>query len=173
MDFVEQIKVAIPVISFLLSCLALIFTRRSWFESNRPIVSAEIATHDGGNVAIMYNLIVHNTGNRPAVDIHLIAQKSNIDLAITKTATSHSSDEIRRCFSTYATIPLLHQGKSTINAFGATSSIPEQNVLVIDSKIPIQIRYKDLNGKSYTSTQVLIVKDSDWFAGSGWERSDA
>ena len=81
---IEEIQTAITICAFLLSALALIFTRRTWFESNRPIVTAEIVTHSAGNVSITYNLVVHNTGTRPATDIKLLANSSDVESAINK-----------------------------------------------------------------------------------------
>ena len=173
MDLTEQIKIWVPVISFLLSTLALLITRRFWYESNRPIITAEIVTQSSGNMAIAFDLVVHNTGNRPGVNIQLLAAESDIDQAISVNAPSHLVAEIRRCFTDRATIPLLHQGKSARNGFGATSSLPSANALKINSEIPIHIKYKDLAGKTYTSKQTLVVKDSTWFAGSGWVNPNA
>lgn len=170
MDFAEELKIWVPVVSFLLSALALTFTRRTWFESNRPIVTAEIVTHGAGNMAIAFDLVVHNTGNRPAVAIRLEACESDLNRALNNGAPTPLAAEIRRCFSDRAAIPLLHQGKSAQNGFGATSSLPSANALVINSEIPIRILYKDLNGRTFKSKQTLVVKDSTWFAGSGWSK---
>ncbi len=166
----EEIKTAVTVCAFLLSVLALIFTRRSWFESNRPVVTAEIVTHSGGNHAIFYNLVVHNTGNRPATEIELQANISDIEKAINKNTSANLQKEIHRCFSLKGIIPLLHQQSKVLNGFGLTSVKQEENVLVYDAIIPITIKYKDLNGKKYSSKQTLIVKDSEFFAGSGWNK---
>jgi hypothetical protein len=167
----EEIKTGIAVCAFLLSALALIFTRRSWFESNRPIVTAEIVTHSGGNVAILYNLVIHNTGNRPATEIKLQAKSADIEKAINQNTNAALQKEVRRCFSLNGKIPLLHQQSKVSNGFGLTSIKPEENVLVYEAIIPITIKYKDLNGRKYVSKQTLIVKDSEFFAGSGWDKA--
>lgn len=164
----EEIRTALTAAAFLLSTLALVFTRRSWFESNRPILTAEIVTHSGGNVAIMYNLVVHNTGTRPATDIRIEADKECLQAAINNNADNLLKQEILRCFSDEGRISLLHQQSSKSTGFGLTSTNETSNVLVYKSVIPIAITYKDLYGKSYKTKQDLVVKDSEYFAGSGW-----
>lgn len=173
MDFAEQLKIWVPVISLVLSVVALLFTRRSWYETNRPIVTAEIVTNSGGSMATAFDLAIHNTGNRPAVNIQLIASESDINQTLEASAPSHLVAEIHRCFSERAIIPLLQQGQSSRNGFGATSHLPNANALKMHSKLPICIKYLDITGKRYTTNQILIVKDTTWFAGSGWERSNA
>lgn len=164
----ENLKIALTAASFLLSVLALTFTRRTWFETNRPIVTAEIVTHTGGNVAITYNLVVHNTGTRPAVDIRILAEMKHLQAAIDPNAKKSMKQLILRCFSEEGRIPLLHQQSRQSNGFGLTSTHENDNVLVYNSVIPIVITYKDLYGKRYKAKQDLIVKDSEYFAGSGW-----
>lgn len=164
----EDLKTALTAAAFLLSVLALIFTRRTWFENNRPIVTAEIVTHDGGNVAIMYNLLVHNTGTRPAVDVRILAEMQHLQAAIDPNSNESMKQTILRCFSEEGRIPLLHQQSKKSNGFGLTSSHSNDNALVYKSVIPIVITYKDLYGKRYKVKQDLIVKDSEYFAGSGW-----
>jgi hypothetical protein len=164
----EDLKLAFTAAAFLLSVLALIFTRRTWFESNRPIVTAEIVTHDGGNVAIMYNLVVHNTGTRPAVDIRISAETKCLLAAIDPNGKEHMKQQILRCFSEEGRIPLLHQQSKKSNGFGLTSINKNDNALIYKSVIPIEITYKDLYGKKYKAKQNLVIKDSEYFAGSGW-----
>jgi hypothetical protein len=164
----EEIRTLFTASALLLSVLALIFTRKSWFESNRPIVTAEIVTHSGGSVAIIYNLVVHNTGTRPATDIRIKADEKCLQKAINEKADNNLKMEILHCFSDEGRIPLLHHQSKTSNGFGLTSSKETTNVLIYQSVIPIEIIYKDIYGKNYSTKQDLVVKDSEYFAGSGW-----
>jgi hypothetical protein len=164
----EELKVGLTAAAFLLSVLALIFTRRTWFESNRPIVTAEIVTASAGNVATAFNLVVHNTGNRPATNVCLRADESQLEAAISASANAVLKQEILRCFSEDGRIPLLHHQTTKTNGFGVCSTNEAENVLNYRSVISITITYRDLYGKRYKSKQDLVVKDSEYFAGSGW-----
>jgi len=162
------IPIAISAGAFLVSLFAFIFTRQSWLETNRPIVTAEIATHDGGSEAIAFNLVVHNVGNRPATDIRLKATDEAIRKLLDSNAHDSFKKEVERCFTEEGCIAVLHPGKSVKNGFGLTSSDKEKNVLNYGASAQIEINYKDLNSRNYTSVLRLIVRDSAYFAGSGW-----
>lgn len=164
----EELKVGLTVAAFLLSVLALIFTRRTWFESNRPIVTAEIVTASAGNVATAFNLVVHNTGSRPATNVRLLADEAKLKAAISANANAILEREVLRCFSEDSSIPLLHHQSKKTNGFGVCSMNESESVLNYKSTIPIRITYSDLYGKKYKSNQDLVVKDSEYFAGSGW-----
>jgi hypothetical protein len=165
----EELKVSLTAVAFLLSVLALIFTRKTWFESNRPIVTAEIVTASAGNVATAFNLVVHNTGNRPATNVRLQAGAKQLNAAISANAKDLMKKEIIRCFSEEGRIPLLHHQSKKTNGFGVSSTNEKENVLVYNSVISIKITYNDLYGKKYTSEQDLLVRDSEYFAGSRWK----
>jgi hypothetical protein len=83
--FIDSFKDAKTVISLALatfSFISLFFTRRFWLATNRPIISASIVSNEPGNVATSYNLVVYNTGNRPATSIRLFADQSALDKII-------------------------------------------------------------------------------------------
>lgn len=164
----DDIKTGVAVIALLLSVFSYFFTRRSWFENNRPIITAEIRTHSAGNMAITYNILVHNTGNRPAADILLTTDEQSINKLLAKPSALSAEKEIRRIFSADGEIALLHSGKTVSNGFGHTSG-DEKSPLNYGVKLPIKITYKALSGKKYTTKQNLILKDSEFFAGSGWD----
>jgi hypothetical protein len=69
----------ISIGALLISTGAFLLSRKSFFESNRPIVTAEIATHGAGNTATLFSLVIHNVGNRPACEIRLMAKESEIN----------------------------------------------------------------------------------------------
>lgn len=165
----EILKTIITCSAFTLSVFAFIFTRRSWIEANRPIVTAEVVTHRAGNVGIAFSIIVHNTGNRPASNVRLYATKQTLDAAVSPRAPEAMKKEISAIFSQEGTIPILHQGKSVPNGFGNTNVDDTQSTLIYNSIIPITIEYKDLYSRTYETKQDLIIKDSTYFAGSGWD----
>ena len=115
-----------------------------------------------------FNLVVHNVGNRPATDIRLSARPEAISEIVDSGARERYKDEIGRCFSDEGHIAVLHPGTSKKNGFGLASNRREENVLVYGASLPIVIEYEDLNARKYRSTMLLIVRDSAYFAGSGW-----
>lgn len=167
-ELISIISIAISAGAFLVSLSAFIFTRRAWLETNRPIITAEIATHNGGSEAIAFNLVVHNVGNRPATDIRLKATAEAIKKLLDANAHDCFKQEVERCFTDEGRIAVLHPGKSVKNGFGLTSTSKEKNVLNYGASAEIEINYKDLNSRCYTSKLNLVVRDSAYFAGSGW-----
>ena len=168
-DFLD-LKTLVSLISAILSATSLYFTRRFWLASNRPIISASIVS-DSGNLATTYNLVIYNTGNRPATSIRLYTDKEVIDGIINPNANKVLTDDIYQCFANEAVIPLLINGKEAFNSFGSTSQNPEANVLRYNSQLPILISYSDLENRKYNSKQVLVVRISQGFAGGRWSSS--
>lgn len=166
-------KTWLALVSAIVSIAAVFVNFRLWRSANRPVVTAEIKTHgEAGNIAILYDLVVHNCGNRPAVNIHLVALTNSVEKAFTSTISERERNQLLRCFSIEHQIPLLHQGQHVQNCFGSTSVIPNDNVLQCGATIPITIKYNDVDGRVFESAQTLVVKDTTNFAQSGWrERS--
>jgi hypothetical protein len=162
------LPVVISAGAFLVSFFAFSFTRRAWLETNRPIVTAEIATHDAGSEAIAFNLVVHNVGNRPATNIRLLASAEAIQSLVEPMARDRYRAEVERCFSQEGRIAVLHHGKSVKNGFGLTSSDKVKSALKYGASAEIEILYSDLNTRRFKSKLLLIVRDSAYFAGSGW-----
>ena len=71
-SLLDEIITLLPVCAFIISLVSLYFTRLNWIQSNRPIIVAYIDVNgEPGNVNTMWDLVVSNIGNRPAVRIHL------------------------------------------------------------------------------------------------------
>ncbi|GAB6910141.1 conserved hypothetical protein [Desulfosarcina cetonica] len=160
--------VLISLIAVLVSLLSYIFARRSWRETYRPIVTARIETHASGNMATLFDIVVYNVGNRPATDIRLTTNQNMLEDAFDGNASEKLKSEIKACFSNEGTIPLLHPGNVATNGFGM-AGVKEKG-LKYGSKIPIVIKYSDLNRQKIKSKQTLIFRDTTYFAGSGWAK---
>lgn len=170
-DSLKDAKTLISLASAILSGTSLCLTRRFWLATNRPIISASIVSDEPGNFATTYNLVIYNTGNRPATLIRLHVDKEMLDKIInsdTEQSRIDSIHSIHKCFSSEAVIPLLINGKETSNSFGITSQAQKDNVLKYNSQLPIRISYSDLENRKYTSKQTLIVRISQGFAGGQW-----
>lgn len=165
-------KTILSILAFCLSLVSFWFSRKSWLQTNRPIVTATVETHRGGNEAITYNLVVSNTGNRPATDVHIHAKINDVEACIAEWVKQSIVPDsiysaVLRCFSDEGKIPLLLNGKSLTNSFGYTSH-GNRTFWLYGVNLPIKIEYYDLDGRKYESIQTLKVKDSDGFAGGIW-----
>ena len=165
-----ETSIVISFIAVLVSLLSYLFAKRSWYETYRPTVTAKIETNTSGNLATAFNIVVYNTGNRPATDIRLRADEKVLEKAFEENVSEAMKSEITACFSDKGTIPLLHSGNSTLNGFGIASR--NESTLKYGSQIPITVEYKDLNRRKFKSKQTLIFRDSTFFAGSGWARKE-
>ena len=171
-NFIISINpLAIEVIA-LFNILTFLNTRQLWQQSNRPIVSALVETYTSGNTSILYNLVIINSGNRPATNVKLNINNEN---EFKKCFTQKIDDldngvvrGIKRCFSEEGFIPLLLNGEKKTNSFGITSKIKDDNLWIYKSSFFVTIRYNDLEGKQYKSLINLQIKDSNAFAGSSW-----
>lgn len=161
-------SMAIALIAALVSLLSYMFTKRSWYETYRPIVTAQIETHASGNMATVFDIVVHNIGNRPATEISLHVDQEILEKAFDKNISKAMKDEIIACFSNEGIIPLLHPGNSTSNGFGMAGS--NEATLNYGSRIPITIQYNDLNRRKMKTKQTLLFRDSTFFASSGWAK---
>lgn len=168
--WLEDWKDPRTLVSILSACIAatsLYRTRQFWLATNRPIICASLVTQSPKN-PITYNLVIYNAGNRPATNIKINADEAVLDKVVNKTADKNLQSMIHKCFDDETVIPLLIDGKESCTGFGMSSSIPGQNVLSYGSEIPVVITYCDLESRTYTSHQVLIVKDSKAFSGESW-----
>lgn len=162
----------VSLFSLVLAITSLVISRLSWLQSNRPIVTARIASHSGGNKGTALNIIVENTGNRPAKNIRLRTAKEIIGLRFSdiEKERRNYSDAIMRVFSKEGIIPVLANGKSVSNSFGFMSIGNENSTWKEASKIEIEIQYEDLEGRGYSHKNPLLIAPDEGFAGHFWEK---
>jgi hypothetical protein len=120
-------------------------------------------------MAATFNLIVANSGNRPATQIRLTALPSDIESLLNEKSTENRKQSIKQCFSEAAIIPLLRNGEELETAFGAfTDSTANEAWLNYDKTINITVNYADLEGHNYKSHLPLRVYARRGFGGSVW-----
>ncbi|PZV26186.1 MAG: hypothetical protein DCF12_10970 [Snowella sp.] len=127
-------------------------------------------TAQSGNRNNCYNLVVFNTGNRPALNVCLYAEKKDInDILLENINPQNESlvNGIKRCFSKDTVIPLLINGENVSNSFGTTG---HDGVLIYKSKLKIKINYEDFYKNKYSYEQILVVTTSEAFADSSWSK---
>jgi hypothetical protein len=158
------VTASISVISVLISLASMTFAVNSWHRTNRPIISARITTAAGGEINTALNIVVENTGNRPAKSIKLIAKRSDVLGAMRETSQAAPMDA-EHCFFEHKIIPVLANGKAATNAFGA---IGEDGEWEPGAKIPLEIEYFSFEGKRYTEEMDLWLVDDAGFAQTFW-----
>lgn len=163
---VDAAKLAI-VISILSAAVALVsicFAIYSWQEANRPLVSAQVVTVDGGNNAIALNLVVENTGNRPAKNIRIVANQADVLVALDKRGSMPK--DAQRVFFSHVSIPLLIHGRAVSNAFGYLGNKP--GAWKAGAEIPVKVMYGGLGWRCYCSHLRLLLSDDAGFAQTFW-----
>ena len=167
--FVSLAALTISVLSFSFGLI-------SWRETYRPIVTARVATYAQGNQGIFLNLLVENTGSRPACNVQLLVDETTLTAALDPSLDVKGQEEIRGCFSPKFTIPVLANGASTSNAFGmlawpGTLNV-KLNAWVWHSRMPVEVRYLDLRGRKFSHRLDLFVADSSGFASTSYADRD-
>ena len=155
---------SISITSVAIAILSLVLAFYSWRQANRPLVSARIAVASGGNAGVALNVVVENTGNRPAKNIRLIARQSDVIAALS--APSIIPIDAKRCFFSEVSIPLLVQGRATSNAFGHLGQ--PSGSWRSGAEIPIKIVYGDLGRRKFSSKLRLLLADDAGFAQTFW-----
>lgn len=156
-------------LSALATLLAVFFTVHLWRKSNRPFVTARIAMHSGGNVGIALDILVENAGNQPALDVRLKAKNEDVRAAMRpgEGATADMQRDAQRVFFSDVSCPVLSNGKTVSNAFGALGD--EAGEWHVGAQIPIEVSYRGMDGRRYAEQGVLLLHADDGFAQTSWK----
>ncbi|AIB44637.1 MULTISPECIES: hypothetical protein [Pseudomonas] len=165
-EIVERALSLPSLASVCIGALGMWLSSRHWWRTNRPMLTARIATVAGGNEGIALNLVVENTGNRPAQDIKLFARQKAVLAALAEPSGAQIPGDAQSCFFKDKEIPVLANGKAVTNAFGHLGKNP--GAWLSGAKIPLKIKYKDLHGKKYSAKMNLILADDNGFAQTSW-----
>jgi len=162
------LPIVISTCSVLISLAATVFAVKSWHRTNRPVISARITTAQGGSNGTALNIVVENTGNRPAKAIKLIAERTTVLQAMKETSNQKVPLDAERCFFEHKIIPVLANGKAASNAFGAIGNGGDWEE---GAKIPLHIEYLSFEGKRYSEKMDLLLVDDAGFAQTFWDES--
>ena len=169
MDISVIAQYGISATALLISISSLMFAVKSWHQSNRPIVVAYIEEHSMGVNAATFNLILANTGNRPAVNIKLIARKDDIVKIFEEKIDNVTKEGIFNCFENDSEVALLKNDSLITTSFGSFEGhYKNRKGIKYDSWLPIEITYKDLHGKKYKEKVPLKVRGLKGFGGGIW-----
>jgi hypothetical protein len=163
-----EIQLVFGAFALAFSLISLIFTRVNWVQSNRPIVVAYIAEHHAGNEAATFNLVLANTGSRPAVRVRIVASHENIRALLAPNVEEARFKMIESIFLHASEVPLLENGQRLETSFGAYLPRTDSPWLNYGAQTDILITYDDLEGRSFKSALPVRVYARDGFGGGVW-----
>lgn len=149
-----------------ISVVSLYWSFKSWKETYRPLITARVTTHTAGNEAIALDLVVSNTGNRPAKNVILTAHRSELEKVFAAGPQDPLRQDVEHCFSD--PIVIIPNGSSVSNSFGCFSASEKDRTWKEPTIIYIHIKYEDLNGRRYSHHQPLRIRADEGFAGGAW-----
>jgi hypothetical protein len=167
----DLLNLAVATVALIVSIVALGFSIFFWYRQFRPIVTAMVETHHGGNEGIAYDLVILNSGSIPAKNIKLlISDQKALEAALGAGATEENKGRWLACFEPSSVIRLLQNGARTSCSFGLTHRDPRQSFWIAQAEFPIQIEYEGWFGERYQRDRpnVLQIADSDSFTGGMW-----
>ena len=165
----EDLKLVMLGAALAASLVSLYFTKVNWLQSNRPVVTAFVTEHHSGNEAATFNLVLSNTGSRPAVRVRLVASHENIRKLLEPDISEKYFKMIEHNFLSRSEVPLLRNGEELVTSFGAfTRNGPGGKWLNYGAETEIAVTYQDLEGRSYESKQPLKIYARHGFGGGVW-----
>jgi hypothetical protein len=166
---VEDAKTFFSVAAFAVSVVSIYFTRVNWLQSNRPIVTAFVIEHEPDGEASAFNLVIANTGNRPAVQVRMHATEREIRALLEDNVSVKYYEMIASNFSKDSEIPLLRNGEELSTSFGAYLGNSSTGAwLKYGAETEIVIAYQDLDGRRYRSRQPVKIYARAGFGGGVW-----
>jgi len=171
----EVAQLLMPAIAIVISVVALHYSRKSWLDANRPIITLKVSSQGmGGNVATPLSLIVENTGNRPAIDIQIKWYEDEYVTAFNAPEDNERRSQFQKTYDDGVPIPVLANGRSVSTSFGFIGderhpSLNEAPTWKADSRFRMNVTYKDLDGRLYTHLNPLIMADDHGFGGGVWK----
>ncbi len=168
----ELASIILSILSLMIAISAVVVARLSWLQANRPIITVKITNHASGNVGTTLNILVENTGNRPAKNIRLRAAKSIIESFFAENSAVDKvwRDHIMRVFCKCSIIPILANGKSITNSFGILSNNSEDTTWKKPFRVEIEVEYEGLDGRKFRNWNPLNIASDDGFAGGSWKK---
>jgi hypothetical protein len=163
-------SLVIAGLALLVSLLVYNFNRKSWRETYRPIVTARITAFSSGNRGTALNIVVSNTGNRPAKNIRLLVNQKHLELILLAPPGDSMRSLIADCFFPQTMIPILENERSVSNTFGYLSD-REDSTWKVNSTLNVEILYESLEGRPFKHKIPLLLADDGGFAGGLWRVS--
>ncbi|UWU85343.1 hypothetical protein N2605_02460 [Bradyrhizobium yuanmingense] len=161
---IPVVALVVSSCSLLISAFSLLISVDAWRRTARPVVAVAVKTHAGSNVAILYDLVVLNSGTMPAKNIRLIAEPISLSAAFGADATQDNKKGWLACFD--IVIPALLNNERTTCSFGTTKANDTgfwKHGAIIDIEVVYEGRWR-----THRDKQQLRILDTDSFTGHHW-----
>ena len=158
----------IAAAALVVSLCSLLISVYFWTRSFRPIVSVAVKTHAAGSEAILFDLVVLNSGTIPARNISIRATEKSLNSAFGSDVSAENKERWLACFN--RTIILLQNGDRTSCSFGTTKA-NNAGFWKHDAIISTTITYEGWFPGwfwRYKDEQDIQITDSDNFTGYSW-----
>ncbi len=142
----EELRTIISITALLISFWSAYVVRKLWYQTHRPVISAFVQKFDDGVGYILFNLVIFNSGNRPATDITFKINEKDIEKITVEKTTERSKNKIKSIFQ--AKIQLLLPDKKATTMFYGYSNTPDElegTILKFGSQMPISINSDIVN----------------------------
>jgi len=157
----------IAIIALIVSILSLGLSIYFWRRQFRPIITVAVKTAAAGNLSIIFNLQVKNSGALPAKDIKLSVDQSDLERAFANGATQENKNLWLAAFNEENMIESLQNGETITCSFGM-SQPNDKGFWKYKSKLPITIEYSGWFGTHYKDMQIVKITNSESFTDSQW-----
>lgn len=166
------LAIVISISAVAVSIVSVLIGRHHWRETYRPPVTAFVDEHWPGETSSAFDLVVANSGTRPAVGIRLVADPVDIERLIEPGAPEHLANEVRSCFSAEAIIAVLRNGEELRTAFGSYQGEQSPSKWInYGAQINVRVEYNDLQGRCFVERMPLRIFVRQGFAGTVWTRT--
>lgn len=173
MATVETLSIYVSGGAFVVSVASFIFAILSWRETHRPIVTAYTRCPVSGNVSSALEIVISNSGNRPAKNVRLHVGEKELQEALSAPAGDSMRSTVERCFSEETFIPVLESDSKVTNSFGIFTTQNKPDTWHYKSVLNIRVSYEDLNGRKYVNENPLRIVCNRGFALSYFEHSSS
>ena len=120
--------------------------------------------------AATFNLLLSNTGTRPATNIRIHIDGRELEKIIDPRASPEARMNLAGCFSRESKVALLRNGETPTGGLGRSSNVDATEAqLQYGGDAEIRIHYYDLEGISYESKQPVKVYARNGFTGNTWQ----
>lgn len=166
------------VLALVISVMSLGFAVFSWRESHRPIVTVRLQAREPDNFRIPLELIVENTGNRPAINVRFAVDSEDLGKAFWVPRGDLIREDIEYLLSGEPFISCLNPGQAAANAFGILfRNEEEDSTWVYKSVLNIEITYSGMkerwwSPRNYKNVVPIWLVDNSGFSLSYWGRKE-
>ena len=163
-------NLVVALVALVVSIVALGLSFYFWRRQFRPIVTAAVRTHAAGNMGIVYDLVLLNSGSIPAKNIRLQAEGASLASALGPGAIDKDKELWLACFKSDPAVSILQNGDRMSCSFGNTTG-DDRSFWKPHATISIVITYEGWFGGSYRERQTIQIADSNSFTGHYWGES--